>query len=289
MNEYSSIFATGLPLEKISKIIATSKNDTEYEEKIAVEGEKYLKRYVAFKQYQTLVKLGEQKLPLNIIISGIPGIGKTALAQALSKTFDIRIIIGGDALRSSFRTLLKKEDNEVFFDSVYNSWKYFGDFSRQNLNAGYFEQSKIMNKAVEYMITDRGFRDGESLIVEYLHFLPSQFNQEFLKHPSFLPIVLQITDEEIYSHRIMQRDQYSHLKSTGKRLLEQKEKYLLIQEFQCSEMEKYNLPIFNINDFDSGFDAIIEFVSTRIIKLNQIKNYTEKNILLEKIKQDRIK
>ena len=281
------LLATGLSLQEISQVLCQSTTEQELQENLRLLNEKYLKRYLIMKEYRRQIRTGNQKLPLCIVIAGLPGTGKTSLAKELSAALDIGISIGGDALRSSFRSILPNEQNKVFFTSVYNTWKFYGDYSEQNLLLGYKEQSKIMNHAIQRMIADRGIRDGENILVEYLHFLPEHFDKEILTHPSFVPIVLRINDIEIYSERLMSRTNYSHLQSSGERLLGQKDKYLLIQKYQCKEANKYNLKIIDIDDFQVGLDLAFDFIFERLEKIIELKEYNKSIEYIEKIKSER--
>ncbi len=270
----SNLLATGLPLKTISKILTKSKSDKNIQDSLKEVHLKYLKRYLIFSEYKTLVKDGLQKLPIIPIIAGIPGVGKTTLAKELSTALNIGIVIGGDALRSSLRSIITRDENEIFHESVYNTWKYFGDYTKENLTKGFETQAKIMNQAVERMVFDRGLRDGESMIIEYLHFLPKQFSSEFLKHPSVIPILLQINDEDVYRERIKQRSKYSHIRSPVDRLLPQISKYFEIQEYFLSKCSQSDFKIVNMNGLSEGFEETLDYILLRIEELNKLKDIT---------------
>ncbi|MHA1656473.1 MAG: AAA family ATPase [Candidatus Heimdallarchaeota archaeon] len=286
-DKLSSLLATGLSLRTISSIIDGSRSEEELEEKLLQHGEKYFFRYRTIADYYSLVKSGQQKLPIIIIISGIPGVGKTTIAKELSAALNIGIVLGGDALRSSLRTILPREGNEAFFTSVYNTWKIFGEKRKATIIKGYQAQSLIMNKAVQRVITDRGLRDGESMIVEYLHFHPSQFDKNILTHPSIIPLLLVITDLTKYNERIIKREYFSHLRSAGDRLLAQQEQYLIIQEYIEKDARRFNLPVINVDNLEAAFDDILSIIIQRISELNTRKNINTKINLLEAIKKER--
>ncbi|MHA1125905.1 MAG: hypothetical protein ACTSO7_04795 [Candidatus Heimdallarchaeota archaeon] len=283
----SLLFSTGLSLQSIAELISTCKSEEQLQQELKTKGEKYLDRYQTMKEYQRLLRSGEQKLPIVVILAGFPGIGKTTIAKELALIYGINVIIGGDMLRSSLRSFLKKTDNPEFHSSVYNAWKHFGEYSEINLIKGFEEQATIMNKTVEHLIADRGLRDGESMIVEYLHFLPSQINKELFKHPSVIPIVLQINDKNEYEKRILSREKYSHLRSPGKRLVEHIDQYLVLQEYQCKEAKKHNIIVVGVDHFELSLDIILTYINQRIKELNKLKDIELNNEFMKKIEKER--
>ncbi len=283
----SFLFSTGLPLKKLSKLVANSSTETELKTALKLQGEKYLYRYETINEYYSLAKQGLLKLPIIVIIAGIPGSGKTVLAKEISTAINISLVIGGDVLRSAIRSFLPKESNEVFFTSIYDTWKLFGEKTSENQLLGFTEQSKIMNQAIERMIADRGIRDGESLIVEYLHFLPSQFNAELLQHPSIIPIVLRINNTQLYRQRLQSRSNYTHLGRSGERLITNMDAYLLLQEHLCSEASDYKIPIIDIDDFTQGFDQILDLIINRVNILNTLKKYDKPLSYVENLENER--
>ena len=282
-NSDSNLLATGLPLKAISRLLAKSSSDAELQQSLEKLGTKYLTRYLIIREYRTLVEKGLQKLPIIPIIVGIPGAGKTTIAKELSTALNIGLVIGGDALRSTLRSIIPKDDNEVLHSSVYDTWKFFGDYTEENLISGYKSQANIMNSSIQKMIADRGLRDGESMIVEYLHFLPAQIHAELLAHPSIIPIILHISDKELLKKRIKLRTKYSHLRNSGERLITEIDKYFQIQEYLCSEATKHKLQIVNVNDFVEGFESILDYVLKRIKSINEMKDYTKQIKLIDEI------
>jgi len=283
----SLLFSTGLSMQTIAELISTCKSEEQLQHELKLKGEKYLDRYLTMKEYTTLLRSGKQKLPIVIVLAGFPGIGKTILAKELALIYGINVVIGGDALRSSLRSFLKKSDNPEFHNSVYNAWKHFGEYTEVNLIKGFESQSTIMNKTVEHLIADRGLRDGESMIVEYLHFLPAQINKDLFKHPSVIPIVLKINDRNEYEKRIQSREKYSHLRSPGKRLLDHIDQYLVLQEHQCKEAKKHKIIVVGVDQFELSMDILLTYINQRIKELNDLKDIDLKSEFLSKFEKER--
>ncbi|MEA2071348.1 MAG: hypothetical protein U9O98_08665 [Asgard group archaeon] len=286
-DEIQPLLVTGLSLSEICKLIRDDIKEEKILQTLRKYGENYLRRYTIFKNYQSLIRDGEQKLPLIFLITGMPSIGKTRLAKEIAMTFNIGQILGGDCLRSAIRSQINRKKSPEFFTSVYDSWKVFGKKSETTLTKGFQQQAKIMNDVVLKIVADRGIRDGESMIIEYLHFLPSQWNQEVLNHISIIPIFLKITNRELYKKRMLARSHYSHLKSPGTRLLKHIDDYLLMQKFQTTQAEQYNFPVFSLDNFEKSVQNIIDYIIERLEKINQLKKYPQKIDIVNKIEKER--
>jgi mevalonate-3-phosphate-5-kinase len=285
-NNDSLLLATGLSLKEIAQLLSSQEDQT-IEEKLNQLGPNYLRRYKTMKNYYQLILDGIQKLPIIPVIVGMPGVGKTAIAKELSIALNIGIVIGGDSLRSALRMFVPEKEKEVFNSSVYNTWKTFGEKSYQTITQGYEAQAAIMNNAIQRMIADRGFRDGESMIVEYLHFLPSQFDLEVINHPSFMPLILEISNENIYRDRLVERSKYSHLRSDGERLISKIDIYLAMQKHLCKEAKKNNIKIINIDDFKDGFTKSLDYIIEKIVILNEKKDLKQELEIVQKFMKER--
>ncbi|TFF84598.1 hypothetical protein EU523_01535 [Candidatus Heimdallarchaeota archaeon] len=286
-NENAALLATGLPLEEIASLLRERLSGEALQDKLNSMGNKYLKRYLIIKEYKDLVISGKQKLPIIIVLTGMPGVGKTSLSREIATMLGVGPVLGGDAIRSACRGLLPRKRNKPFFTSVYQSWQFFGKYTEKNAIRGYRAQAKILNDTMQRIIVDRGLRDGESMIIEFLHFIPDQFSQEVFNHPSFIPFVLKINDADIYTQRLQARERYTHLRSSGDRLIQQQGKYLLLQSYQCSCAEKAGIPIIVMDDFEKGFEDMLNHLFPRIKKLNQLLDYSNNLSIIQRLTKER--
>jgi len=287
-NKDSFLLATGLELKEIGKILNKAKNEKGIETELKKKGIKYLERYGTFNQYMELTAAEKLKEPIIVILGALPCVGKTWIAKEINTAFSLGNILGGDSFRASLREFVDKEKNPAFFTSVYDSWKFFGgEPTKENIIRGFKKQAEIINQAIERIIVDRGIRDGESMVVEYLHFLPSQYHKETLENISVIPIILYSENIEDHKRNIYARTKYSHLKGGAQRLIEQLDKYRIMQEYQLQEAREYNIPAVNTDDIVEANDKIIEIITERIKKLNKMEHKTEESEMVKKIKEER--
>jgi len=282
-DKQSLLLVTGLSLKDIGKIL----NQKNIEKKLRKIGKKYLDRYLTFKKYKQLTFEEKLKEPIIPIIAALPCIGKTTMAREVATAFGIGNVIGGDNFRAALREFVSKEKNPEFFTSVYQSWKFFGKENKENILKGFQAQARIINKVMERIITDRGIRDGESMVVEYLQFLPSQYNKEVLKHPSVIPIVLNLNSEEIWRERIKLRVKKTHLKGGTQRLLDALNKYKIMQEYLCSQAKKYKIPIVTTDNWKKSVQEVLDIILKRVKKLNTLKSREKELEIVKKLKIER--
>lgn len=269
----SLLLCTGLGLEKISSLAGKSEN--EMENKLKKLGRKYFERYSTFKEYKRLVFEGKLKEPIIPIIAAMPCVGKTTMAREIATAFGIGNVVGGDAFRSALRDFFVRDKNPEFFTSVYDAWKAFGEKNEVNIIKGFESQAMIMNKTIERMVADRGIRDGESMIFEYLHFLPSQYDREILDHPSVIPIVLRLNSVEEHKSRIRMRDRKTHLKGDSARLLSALDAYRLMQERQCEDAKRHGVPVVSTDDWEGAGDKVFTIITKKIRNLINAEEVNE--------------
>ncbi len=271
-DEYSLLLATGLSLREIGELISPLKglSPQGFESWLKNKGEKYYERYLTYREYRELTGSGRLREPILPLFAAVPGVGKTTMAREVATSLGIGNVMGGDAFRAALRAFVSKKENPFFFSSVYSSWKFFGELTEENIIKGFEAQAEIMNRAMERVVVDRGIRDGESMVYEYLHFLPQQFNIEVLNHPSVIPVVLRLDSEEIHRERIKNRVRKTHLKGGARRLLDVLDIYRIIQDYQCEQARRYSIPVISTDEGESAFDRILDIIFERIKRLVEL-------------------
>lgn len=277
----SGLLASGLEWNDLAELLAKKMPETELLKQLEKKGGKYAKRYGLWKQYRTGVQKGEIKEAIIPVIGAMPCVGKTTLARELSTRLGIGIVMGGDAFRAALREFVDKEKNPAFFTSVYDSYKFFGEKTHENIIKGFDAQAKLLNQAMERIVADRGIRDGESIIAEFLHFLPSQWDPEVIQYPAIIPLVLRLNSEAEHKKRIQIRETTTHLKGKSQRLLEILDIYRLLQEHQAENARQNNVPVIDADNLEKAVDRALEIIFERVARLIELKEAPS----IEKVEQ----
>ena len=155
----------------------------------------------------------EKRIPkeLILLISGVPGVGKTTISYNLLKQFpEFRIIEETDILRDALRgynaMLLKKYGTaleEILKDTeIYSNQKLLS-FSEAK------QQCLLMKTSIEYIIA-RQQRKGICTIINGVHIIPEVL-VELLNNPHIRFVNLYVSSEEKLEERLKKRDPNSYM------------------------------------------------------------------------------
>jgi mevalonate-3-phosphate-5-kinase len=191
-----------------------------------------------------------------ILIGGIPGVGKSSISGFLASNLGVDIVLSGDYLREFARPLVNGEEGRILNYSVYEAWKQFGEFSKENVLKGFHEQGRIINRGIEAVLR-RAIDNGESLILETLYFIPEYINDDVLN--KIIPLYIQISNQSLNAQRLLQRTQYTHFQSSGDRLAEQLPVYGIMRDYSVEQCRKYSIKVFDNLDFTKTRDDILKY------------------------------
>lgn len=207
----------------------------------------------------------KMKQPMIVLIGGIPGVGKTSIAGEVARDLGIDIVLSGDYLREFLRPFADYEKFGVLDRSIYESWQHFGEKNRENIVAGFLSQSSIVNSGLNAVIR-RAISNGENLVIEVLHFVPSQIDNQLFSR--IIPFYLYIEDIDLHSMRLKDRVNYTHTNSPGERLAEQLETYRYMMRYSLDECEKYGVMTFENSDYSATVAKVKEYVRKEVELLN---------------------
>lgn len=203
--------------------------------------------------------------PKIVLIGGIPGVGKTSIAGEIAKALDIDIVLSGDYLREFIRPFGDYAKFSVMSRSVYDAWTSFGERNRENIVSGFLAQSEIMNAGISAIIR-RAVGNGEDMVIEQLHFVPSQLGRDLIN--KILPIYLYIHDIDIHRDRLRERVNFTHANSPGERLADQLDTYRFMMDYSLEESRSYGIRIFESSDYRKTLKDILTFVESEVRGIN---------------------
>ena len=203
----------------------------------------------------------DSRKPVIVLIGGIPGVGKSSISGYLARNLGVDIVLSGDYLREFLRPLTSGENSEILGVSVYEAWRIFGNENEETITQGFISQGKVLNKGLNAVFS-RALKNGESLIVETLHFIPSQLDRKVLDR--IIPMYIYISDRKVNSQRLLEREQYTHFNSPGQRLSDQLDRYRVMMKYSMQECEKFGIRSFDNLLYGDTREQILQYVKSSI-------------------------
>lgn len=216
-------------------------------------------RFKVWSAFLQLMK-SEQAVPLVILVGGGSGTGKSTLAAELAHLMGIRNAIGTDMLREVLRLKYSVEDEPALHENTYNCWKLFSPFYEpEYLQKGYYRQSQLVLTAVE-AIVNRVLGDGESIVVEGIHLLPSLLTPDLLIRPNVVSIVLQLRDPELHKIRLYDRGTSTHVMKPGDRYMPVFERIRLVHDLFVQDAQRESVPVIEQSLPDASLQCALDVI-----------------------------
>lgn len=192
-----------------------------------------------------------------ILIGGIPGVGKSSISGYVAKDLGIDLVLSGDYLREFLRPFSQYDEFKPLHSSVYESWSLFGEKTRENVEKGFLLQASIINKGVSAVLR-RSINNGEPIIVESLYFVPSQLDQDLMEN--ITPVYLYISDKELHTKRLNERQEFTHFNSPGQRLSRELDTYRIMMDYSLEECDRFGIPSFDNVDYLNTREMVLKHI-----------------------------
>ncbi|MHA1260229.1 MAG: hypothetical protein ACTSSG_12360 [Candidatus Heimdallarchaeaceae archaeon] len=246
-----------------SKIVTKNKLIKIITEEIAKTNKEFSERYK--------VHEGEGKYkPIIILLSGVPGIGKSTLASMLSQRLEITKIIGTDIIREILRQTISSKLVPEIHCSSYEAYKSIkptlNPILRQSI-VGYEEQSRHIVVGVEATIQSALY-SRENTLIEGVHLAPNIIKPSVLRNPHVTMIMLYLEDKEEHMKRIQSRG--TNVENRGaQRYIEAFSEIRNIQTYLVEEATKTDIPIVETSDRVTALKKIMDIIWKRILSLEK--------------------
>jgi len=235
-------------------------------------GEEIARRYLLLRLARRLER------PVHILIGGVTGVGKSALASALAWRLGITRMISSDSVREILRATVPRDLIPTLHVSTFEAWRVLaqGDLdeepSPERVIRGYLDQ--VARVAVGLRaIQERSAREATPIVMEGVHVLPTHLPHR--EEAITVPMIVALEDEEVHRSRFLLRERETGQKRRRDRYLRHFREIRWIQEYLVELAEEAGIAVIPGEDHDKAVEKGLEVLTRRITEAYPLDEVVE--------------
>ncbi|MEO2116951.1 MAG: 2-phosphoglycerate kinase [Methanocaldococcus sp.] len=217
------------------------------------------------------------KRPIVILIGGASGVGTSTIAFEIASRLGISSVIGTDSIREVMRKVISRELIPTLYESSYTAWKVLRDNEGGNKYIKGFERhSEAVLTGIEGVI-DRCLVEGQSVIIEGTHLIPTLLKDKYLENPHVVFIMLTIYDEKLHKMRFYARGKVSSRPT--ERYLKHFKIIRMINDYMVETAKKKGIPVVENIKISETVDKCLNIITERLKTMIEMEGLSEEDML----------
>ncbi|CAB3288755.1 2-phosphoglycerate kinase [Methanocaldococcus lauensis] len=218
--------------------------------------------------------------PIVILIGGASGVGTSTIAFEIASRLGISSVIGTDSIREVMRKVISRDLIPTLYESSYTAWKVLKDNYEEDNKTKYikgFERhSEAVLTGVEGVI-NRCLLEGQSVIIEGTHLVPTLLKDNYLENPHIIFIMLTIYDEKLHKMRFYARGRVSSRPT--ERYLRYFKIIRIINEYMVETAKKKGVPVIENIKISETVDKCLNIITERLKNMIELEGLSEEDML----------
>jgi len=231
-------------------------------------GEEIARRYLLLRLVRRLER------PVHILIGGVTGVGKSALASALAWRLGITRMISSDSVREILRATVPKDLIPTLHVSTFEAWRFLAqdelaeEPSPREVIRGFLDQ--VARVAVGLRaIQERSAREATPIVMEGVHVLPTHLPR--LEEAIAVPMIVVLRDEEVHRSRFLLRERETGRRRRRERYLKHFREIRWMQDYLIELAEEAGIPIIPGEDHDKAVEKGLEVLVERVLEVYPVE------------------
>jgi len=271
----ASIMATGLPPEDAHRLarriaealVASERFVLDADDLIEVaadvlrraRGPRVADRYLAWRTAKRSAR------PIIVLIGGVSGVGKSALATKLAARLDLPQVVPTDAIRQIMRCFMSRDDHPEIHRSSFSGARP-GD--AVGAVRGFADQAETVVRGVTGLI-DRFVTEQRDGIVEGVHVVPGMFSSRRLadirREAVLVQVLLVIRDGDTHRAHFHHRSAENSHGRDPVRYLERLWDIRSIQDDLETRAARHDVPVVVAGHLDTALQTVISHVVEAVV------------------------
>ena len=192
------------------------------------------------------------------LIGGAPTVGKSTIAQALARHFDIPWI-STDQIRDLLRTVAKRSDYPKLFNGEgYDAEKYLTEFSAEQIVDKEMEQGDVVWIGIKGMI-EQDYTWVDGFVVEGVNILPHLVDKDFASNKRVKAVFLVDEDADRTRDVVFNRGLWADAKTYSDDVKEKEVEWAQLFSHRLKqEAQKYGFPVIEVKKDKDDLQAVLE-------------------------------
>ena len=242
-----------------------------YERLLREAGEEIARRYRLLRIARRLER------PVHVLIGGVTGVGKSALASALAWRLGITRMISSDSVREILRATVPKDLIPTLHVSTYEAWRYLAEGERlaeptpEAVIRGFLDQVSRVAVGLR-AIQERSAREATPIVMEGVHVVPTHLAHQ----PEVIqvPMIVVLRDEEVHRARFLLRERETGRRRSRERYLKHFREIRWMQDYLIELAEEAGIPIIPGEDHDKAVEKGLEVLAERVAEAYPLSEET---------------
>ncbi|DBA68819.1 TPA: hypothetical protein ACH3X2_013307 [Trebouxia sp. C0005] len=252
----------------------------EFKDLVIAQLEAYTEKPAERQDLRNACSIQEQRSSVAVLLAGTSGTGKSTLAGLLAARLGITTVLSTDNIRHMLRSFAAEDQNPLLWASTYQAGDHIqaGEKGPQDSNPstsystttsestarwdakkravkGYKAQSEMVMESLDRLISSCAARH-ESLVCEGVHLSLNFVVQLMQRHPTIVPFLIYISNEDKHKERFAVRAKYMTLDPAANRYVKYIRNIRTIQDYLCRRADKHMIPKVDNTNVDRSVATI---------------------------------
>ncbi|KAG6622159.1 P-loop containing nucleoside triphosphate hydrolase [Phytophthora cinnamomi] len=231
--------------------------------------------------FEVAKEITQRNQSFAVLLGGTSGTGKSTLASLLAARLRLTTVLPTDSVRHVLRSFTSKEENPCAFVSTYQAGDALSpkmvaaiqgdreDMSAARLHKkmvlkGYKMQSDLVLEKLDRVLTMFEERK-QSLVVEGVHLNTDDLLTLVKKHPTCVPFVIYISNENKHRERFAVRARHMTIDPQENKYIKHFDNIRIIQRHLCKHADRCLIPKIDNTNVDRSI-ATIQSTLVRVLR-----------------------